>query len=60
MNDYRKSFHDDLDELRTEVLKLSALTCEVVSRATDILLAGDIERAAELIGDDDIVDDGDA
>lgn len=57
MTDIRKSFHDDLAELKDELLRLSAMTGEMVAQATEVLLTGDIAHANRLIDDDDQVDE---
>ncbi len=56
-NDYRKSFHDDLNELKAGVLHLAAMATETVAQATEVLLTGDMEGAARLIEGDDALDE---
>ena len=34
----RKSFHENLDELRTDVIRLAALTTEAIAAGTQALL----------------------
>jgi phosphate transport system protein len=56
MNDeMRKSFHQELDEIRDEVLRLGGMLVDRISRATGALLAGDLGAAQNLVaGDDDL------
>jgi phosphate transport system protein len=53
----RKGFHEQLDDLRVEVIRLGALTTEQVSSATQALLDGDLHVAESTIRHDDAVDD---
>jgi phosphate transport system protein len=52
----RISYHNELDELDTSVLRLGALVCETVPRGTEILLGGDLKKAQELIDSDHVID----
>jgi phosphate transport system protein len=54
--DLRASFHEQLDEIRTRVARMSAGVTELVPRATDILLGGDLEGADYLIRGDEEYD----
>ncbi len=50
----RASFHDQLDDIRTGIARLSAGVTELVPRATEVLLDGDLEGAEYVIlGDDE-------
>jgi phosphate transport system protein len=52
--DLRTSFHEQLGEIRTGIARLSAGVTELVPRATEILLDGDLEGAEYVIlGDDE-------
>ncbi len=53
----RKSFHDDLDDLRTDVIRLAALVTEAIGAGTQALLDADLAAAERLIVRDDIIDD---
>jgi phosphate transport system protein len=54
MPDLRQSFHVQLDTIRTRIAQMSAGVTELVPRATEILLAGDLEGASYVIlGDDE-------
>lgn len=57
MNDQlRASFHDDLDAVRLEVVRMCALVTEMIPRATDAFLNNDLAAAQRLIEDDDLLD----
>ncbi|HZP14596.1 MAG TPA: phosphate signaling complex protein PhoU [Nocardioides sp.] len=53
----RKSFHEHLDDLRADVIRLGALTTEAISAGTQALLDGDLAAAEQVISNDDHVDD---
>ncbi|MEM7093744.1 MAG: phosphate signaling complex protein PhoU [Actinomycetota bacterium] len=52
----RSNFHDDLDAMRLEVVRMCALVTEMIPRATDAFLNNDLAAAQRLIKDDDILD----
>ena len=56
MEDIRKSFHHDLDDVRSELVHLAAFVTESIPRATNILLTGDLEGADYIIQGDDEID----
>jgi phosphate transport system protein len=53
----RKTFHEHLDELRADVIRLGALTTEAITGGTQALLDGDLGAAEQVISGDDSVDD---
>ena len=53
----RKTFHEHLDELRVDVIRLAALTTEQIAGGTQALLDGDLSAADTVIENDDAVDD---
>ena len=53
----RKSFHEHLEELRGTVIRLGALTTELISAATQSLLDGDLALAEQAVRNDDIIDE---
>jgi phosphate transport system protein len=53
----RKTFHEHLDELRVDVIRLAALTTEQIVAGTQALLDGDLAAADAVIENDDAVDD---
>ena len=54
--DTRRGFHEELDAIRSDLVRLAALVCESIPRGTQILLDGDLDGAQELIDDDDHID----
>jgi phosphate transport system protein len=52
----RRRFHQQLEEIDVQVVRLFALVTESVAAATDTLLAGDTEAARELTEKDRLVD----
>ena len=51
----RKSFHQHLDEVKHDILRLGAMVTERIPWGTEILLTGNLKAAEELIvGDDDL------
>jgi phosphate transport system protein len=54
--DARVSFHHELDEIRTGVVRLAAMVTEAIPRGTEVLLSGDLQAARSLIEDDDAID----
>ena len=53
----RKTFHEHLDDLRADVIRLGALTTEAISAGTQALLDGDLAAAEQVISGDDAADD---
>lgn len=56
MENARKNFHQTLSEIRQEMVQMSALVTEGIPRATDALLAGDLDVAQAIIEGDDPLD----
>ncbi len=56
MNDTRPTFHQQLDEVKTEVARLAAMVTDVIPRGTQALLGGDLAAAQALIEHDDELD----
>lgn len=54
--DIRKSFHQQLDDVRHDIVRMAALVTEAVPRGTAVLLDGDLHGAQELIEADDVLD----
>jgi len=52
----RSEFYNQLDAIRTDVVRLAAMVTECISRGTDVLLSGDLAGAQQLIDDDDELD----
>jgi phosphate transport system protein len=53
----RKTFHEQLDELRVDVIRLGALTTEAILASTQALLDADLAAAEQVIRADDAVDE---
>jgi phosphate transport system protein len=52
----RKSFHQQLGEVKADIVRLAAMTTETIPRATQALLNADLAAAQQIIDDDDIID----
>jgi phosphate transport system protein len=57
MNETRKAYHVELDDLRHDMIRLAADLVEKIPRGTEVLLSGDLVAADRLIGEDDIFDE---
>ena len=55
--EHRRQYHEELEELRTDLLRLGAMVCETVSRGTDILLNGTLQDAHSLIAEDAVINE---
>ena len=53
----RKPFSDELDEIRTELIRMAGLVIESIPRCTEALLSSDLAAAQEIIDADDVLDD---
>lgn len=56
MDELRKGFHSELEDVRINVIRLAAAVIEAIPRATTVLLDGDLDGANELIRSDDAID----
>jgi len=56
MEELRKTFHSDLEEAKSELVRLAASVTESIPRATAVLLEGDLEGADYIIRGDDEID----
>ena len=56
MLEQRKTFHQELDEIRDDIVRLAALVGEFIPRGTEVLLANDMHGAQDLIEADDELD----
>jgi phosphate uptake regulator len=52
----RRTFHEHLEDLRSTVIRLGALTTELIAAATQSLLDGDLTLARQAIESDDTID----
>jgi len=57
VGELRKSFHEELDEIQSGIVRMAALVTEAVPRATESLLESNLGLAQELITADDHLDD---
>ena len=55
-SDIRRGFHNDLDEVRDDIVRLASMVTEALGKATQALLEGDLQTANELIQADDVTD----
>jgi phosphate transport system protein len=53
----REHFHQDLEEMRSTVVRLGALTNELIAAATQSLLDGDLALAEQAVANDDAIDE---
>ena len=56
MPEVRRTFHQELDQIKADIVRLAAMVTECIPRGTDVLLANDLQGAQRLIEDDDEVD----
>ena len=56
MDELRKTFHQEVDAIRDQVIRLGASVIEAIPRATAVLLSGDLEGADYLVQADDEID----
>lgn len=56
MPETRIGFHQELDFIRSELVRLAALVSETIPRATEALLAADLQAARQLVEEDDVID----
>ncbi len=56
MSDLRTTYHDEIDEIRSQIVRLAGSVIEAIPRATSILLDGDLEGADYMISSDDEID----
>jgi len=54
--EHRVRFHRELDAVVQDIVRLGAMTCEMVPRGTEVLLGGELHEAQKLIEDDDAID----
>ena len=52
MTETRRAFHEELDELNSEVVRLAALAMESISAGTRVLLAADVAGVERVIASD--------
>ena len=57
MDQIRISFHEEMESLRSDMIRLGAIVSETIGRGTAALLDRDLNAAQQLIDGDDIIDD---
>ena len=53
----KRMFHQEIDQVRSDIVHMAALASEFIPRATEVLLSNDLRGAQKLIEADDILDD---
>lgn len=53
----RRTFHQELDELRDDLIRLAGMTTEALAAGTAAFLAGDLQAVEEIIAADDEIDE---
>jgi phosphate transport system protein len=57
MQEQRMTFHQELDAIRDDIVRLAAMVTELIPRGTQVLLGNDLRGAQQLIEDDDELDE---
>lgn len=57
MTETRKAFHEELDEIGNDVVRLGALASEAIQAGTDAFLDADLAAAERIVADDLVLDD---
>ena len=57
MPETRRTYHQHLEEVKADVLRLGALVTEAIPRGTEVLLSSEWDGADQLIAEDDVLDD---
>jgi phosphate transport system protein len=52
----RKTFHEELKDLKREVIEVGYLVKEAIQRAVESLIKSDVELAKKVMQDDDLID----
>lgn len=56
MEEIRRGFHESLDAIQHDVIRLGTMVSDALPRATEVLLTGDLPGAQVLIDADDVLD----
>jgi phosphate transport system protein len=54
--DTRRTFHQELEHIRLDLVRIAAWVCDAIPRVTDSLLAGDLDAAQAIIDADEDID----
>jgi phosphate transport system protein len=57
MTETRRVFHEELDAIRSDVIRLGALAGEAIEAATNALLAADLGAVERVVANDGVLDD---
>jgi phosphate transport system protein len=57
MAETRRAFHEELDALRADIIRLGAMAGEAIEAATNALLAADLAAVERVVADDKHLDD---
>jgi phosphate transport system protein len=57
MTETRRVFHEELDAIRSDVIRLGAMAGEAIEGATNALLAADLTAVERVVDDDRLLDD---
>jgi phosphate transport system protein len=55
-NELRRAFHQQLEEIRGDIVRIAALVTEAIPKGTAVVLNGDLKLADEIITADDLLD----
>jgi phosphate transport system protein len=55
--DLRRTFHQELDQLRDDMIRLAGMVTETLAKGTNALLAGDLAAVESIISNDDEIDE---
>jgi len=56
MAEIRRTFHQALEDVQQDIVRLGAMVTEILPRGTEALLAGDLQEATRIIDFDDEID----
>ncbi|MHB1139465.1 MAG: phosphate signaling complex protein PhoU [Microthrixaceae bacterium] len=57
MNEIRVEYHGELEDLRSDIIRLGVMVSETIGRGTAALLGRDLHAAQVIIDGDDVIDD---
>jgi phosphate transport system protein len=57
MVDVRRNFHNELDAVRDDIVRMAGLVSEALARATQAFLDGDLSAAEAILEGDDVIDE---
>lgn len=57
MEEQRKTFHQQLEQIQDDVVRLAAMATEFIPRGSEVLLSMDLQGAQQLIEEDDVLDE---